>query len=1238
MNIKNLPMKFSLLALVVLLCLWALNVLPIPVLKGSGPGLREGLDLAGGDSVIFRLRTSEVDVEQLRKQVEKLTADYEAATSEEQKRELRERIDELNEEIDRAQGKGRDEGYLLADAIANLKRRLDPNGLLSLEITPLRNNSIQIRMPAAKEGTRRAEREFREAISALGDNNISRLQIRSLLAIEDPQQQADQIELLSAGSDERAKALEVLIRAYRVEREARAAYNRASGPEARQQAEIVMRDTAYEYDKRLQEVLATNLNIENLRSVLQRNYVTRREERSLRGQSDGPAKVQARRAALSQYLDELYEKFPDRKEDIKRAVDLYSEWDEQRVTLGDMSDLKRLVQKAGVLEFRIAPFSPFAGVGGEDVLSQADLARLEDILQTEGPEGMEREAEDYRWLPVQEGATFPGMVVKSYAGQKYLLVYNRADKVMLADPTAGGWRLTRARPDRDENGQPVVSFAVDPVGASLMATLTGANVNRHMAIILDGIAYSAPSIRTQISDRGMITGVEPEEVSELVRTLRAGWLTLDPVPVSESSFGPGIGQDNKERGFRAAIWSLIAVACFMMFYYLLAGAVADVALLVNVILILGFMSIFRVVLTLPGIAGLVLTIGIAVDANVLIFERLREEQRKGQSPTMTIKNAYQRAFSAIFDANLTTLITCVILGWISTAEIRGFAITLGLGVAFSMFTALVVTRWVFQALLNWRVVSGHVSMLQIIGAPNVNWIGKRYIFWGLSGLMIVLGIYSLVWQGDRLLGIQFTSGTQLTIRFKADAMIDKDGVPTLPSDGLVRAEIAREAGKLPNGDRLRATALVEQRLVPKSDAVREFLERYDALETGRIPRDKWRGNAQFFEAMDADADGAMTRQELLDRLPPSTYQLTTTETNVKLVTDVVRDAFGAELQLRPACRFDLAAGEMAPRLGLTLAEDGLTRVVPTEASDFRDLLSEFEDGVVLKITNVSPNLAPAELKQRISEMRYQPDFADKPLSEKTEIVGLTETEEGLFSSFLVFSRPPEAGTAPWRDFAASEELLLESALQREDSMEVLNFDAQIASQAQGLALMAIILSCVAIVLYLWLRFGSIQWGLAAVVCLAHDVIIVVGLVAASGWLQATFFGKALGIQSFKVDLFMVAAFLTVIGYSVNDTIVVFDRIRENRGKLPALTPQIINRSINQTLSRTLLTSSTTLIVLVIMYIWGGPGIIHAFSYALLAGVLFGTYSSVAIASPLLLGFKKVFVTQTASTEPPESVK
>jgi SecD/SecF fusion protein len=196
--------------------------------------------------------------------------------------------------------------------------------------------------------------------------------------------------------------------------------------------------------------------------------------------------------------------------------------------------------------------------------------------------------------------------------------------------------------------------------------------------------------------------------------------------------------------------------------------------------------------------------------------------------------------------------------------------------------------------------------------------------------------------------------------------------------------------------------------------------------------------------------------------------------------------------------------------------------------------------------------------------------------------------------------------------------LINAALTTERSLQkVLVFQPSIAAQAKQQALAAIILACIAMAAYLWFRFGALDYGLAAIVALLHSVSIAVGMVALSYYISQTFLGPLLLIDDFRIDLAMVAAFLTVLGYSVNDTIVVFDRIRENRGKLKSLSPELINKSLNQTLARTLLTGTTTLIVILIMYVSGGAGI-HGFNYVLLIGIVTGTYSSIAIASPLLL--------------------
>jgi SecD/SecF fusion protein len=325
-------------------------------------------------------------------------------------------------------------------------------------------------------------------------------------------------------------------------------------------------------------------------------------------------------------------------------------------------------------------------------------------------------------------------------------------------------------------------------------------------------------------------------------------------------------------------------------------------------------------------------------------------------------------------------------------------------------------------------------------------------------------------------------------------------------------------------------------------------------------------------------------------------------------------------------------------LGVPLAADGTTWITP-EVPDgakplIRDDLLNFEGGVLMVVRGIDPPMNEAELSQRIANMRLVEEY--RPVQYvRTKVLGLTPSGNG-FSAFAVLSHPGEdAGGAMAGTFAQMERDLLGDALRREQAIPAINFDPAIAGNTAQLAGVAIILSWLALVAYLWLRFGSFWWGVAAVICLIHDVLIVVGLIAASAWVSGTFFGNILGIESFKIDLAMVAALLTVIGYSVNDTIVVFDRIRENRGRLTEINMRVLNASVNQTLSRTVMTSLTTLVVVLVMYIWGGAGI-HGFSFALLMGVLFGTYSSVAIASPLLLGFRKALLAEAKTAEPATS--
>lgn len=261
--------------------------------------------------------------------------------------------------------------------------------------------------------------------------------------------------------------------------------------------------------------------------------------------------------------------------------------------------------------------------------------------------------------------------------------------------------------DPEIANQPIVNMRLDKRGARIFSRVTGANIDRLLAIVLDGNVYSAPRIKSKIPDgRAIITGIgKMTEAKDLAIVLRAGALPAPVNIIEERTVGPSLGEDSIRKGIHAAIIGMILVVLFMVFYYKGAGLIADLALILNLIFVMAALAGLRAALTLPGIAGIILTIGMAVDANVLIFERIREELRTGKTVRVAIDAGYSRAFRTILDANLTTFFTALILYLVGTGPIKGFGTTLMLGIAASMFTALVVTRAIFDSLTAGREVA-----------------------------------------------------------------------------------------------------------------------------------------------------------------------------------------------------------------------------------------------------------------------------------------------------------------------------------------------------------------------------------------------------------------------------------------------------------------------------------------------------------------------------------------------------
>jgi preprotein translocase subunit SecD len=264
-----------------------------------------------------------------------------------------------------------------------------------------------------------------------------------------------------------------------------------------------------------------------------------------------------------------------------------------------------------------------------------------------------------------------------------------------------GTDLRNARRSQGQFGEPVVNFYLVPSAGNKFADFTAANIGKQAAIVLDGKVISAPVIRSRIRDEGYIEGnFTLESADDLALKLRAGALPASMKYLEERTVGPSLGRDSVNRGVRAAVSGMLIVMIFMLVYYRLSGLNANVALILNLVILLGAMAYFGATLTLPGIAGVILTIGMAVDANVLIFERIREELRVGKTPRSAVDTGFSRAFGTILDANLTTLIAALFLFQFGTGPIKGFAVTLSIGILASVFTAVFVSRTMYMLVLG----------------------------------------------------------------------------------------------------------------------------------------------------------------------------------------------------------------------------------------------------------------------------------------------------------------------------------------------------------------------------------------------------------------------------------------------------------------------------------------------------------------------------------------------------------
>ena len=780
--------------------------------------------------------------------------------------------------------------------------------------------------------------------------------------------------------------------------------------------------------------------------------------------------------------------------------------------------IKRIVSSAGVLEFRIT-----ANADDPRHKQLIELAtRSPGTTVSEGgrPIGRWVELDTTKMDPAEDRGLFTRTT--SDGRVEVLVVLDRFN-------VTGGF-LTRSSASYDQNLQPCVNFSFNSGGAALFGTLTGQNLpdpaNRltsRLGIVLDDTLLSAPTIRSTISSDGQITGsFKQADVDFLVGVLNAGSLpaALYSEPISEQKISPQLGADTIRSGARAMLLATIVVLTFMLMYYRFPGIVADLAVLLNIVLVLALMISIKAAFTLAGLAGLVLSVGMAVDANVLIYERMREELDRGASVRMAIRNGFQRAFSTIVDSNLTTLITGIVLFAIGTDQLKGFAVTLILGLTLNLFTAVFCSRVAFDLAERNRWLT-KLSMARLFGRTNIGFV--RWMRPAIIGsILFILAGLAAAWQrGQGLFDIDFTGGTSVQVAFKPDQPLDV---------------------------------------------------------------------ADVREAVAALPDVAVSAVTGGDAPPGTRYKIDTS-----LRDDTPADGNDVEQALQAAFPGRLATYDMGFRDIMSTADQKESGAEATTTALTTGAVLDFPQKITM----------PA-LRDTLEVALAAEGFADAPFEINAE--GMTSRTKPYRTWALSTALDPEATQKVLERVAAK---LRETPVY----LSANEIGGKVAGNTKITALYALLASLVMIVLYVWVRFQNVAFGLAAVVALAHDVLVAIGCLALSRF-AAPFLGWAL-VDDFKISLDVVAALLTIVGFSINDTIVIFDRLREIRGKSPVVTAEMVDRALNQTLSRTILTSGTALLAALILYAFGGQGI-HAFAFTMLIGIVAGTYSTIFIAAPIVL--------------------
>ena len=714
-----------------------------------------------------------------------------------------------------------------------------------------------------------------------------------------------------------------------------------------------------------------------------------------------------------------------------------------------------------------------------------------------------------------------------------------------------GTHVVEAKPSIGKLGGWVVDLELNEWGKRQLAIVSkkySAQANaqssikdvRRLAIILDNKLVSAPSLQAKILDGKceISGGFNQESANNLAIVLKSGKLPAPLEIIGENFIGPSLGADSIARGKFSFALAALAVFLFMIIYYHGAGLIANIALAMNLTMIFGLLSFFRATLTLPGIAGLILTMGMAVDANILFYERIREEKDKGKDIKQAFETGFSRALITVLDANLTTLLAAIILYYISSSfgidSIKGFALILSLGIMTTLFCGYFASRVMLRLCLEGGLIK-KFSMFRFFRQPKFNFMKKAPAFRMLSAVGIILSIILIVSHGADSLGIDFTGGSLLQIKFKTEKDI---------------ADIRKKVQKIS----------------------------YPADH----PNEKFRGQPRY------------TDIEILPVYPKISG------TGQAAMTAIMEKGkkHSAEFQIR-------------------------TRFVQTEeqrAQLKKELLKLFGSELPQEAIVNARSVEDPKIINRGYRFQAIVNLTEPALSSTLQS---KLQENGLSQAWVVY--PPGVQSKNASDqyliyFTGTDQTKIRDTLKENLSLSqgAFPFSKRIGKTVAGKlkqgAVLALLFSWIGMIIYLALRF-EFKFGIAAVIALIHDVIICLGVVIAFNWLAPDSWGITIDLS-----LISIAAFLTIIGYSVNDTIVVFDRIRENlkemkREKLP----NIINRSINQTLGRSIITSATSFLAVTILFfitMRSGTGIAN-FAFPLIIGSITGTYSTIFIAGPIL---------------------